>query len=86
MTQLGQVQISATTLPEVVVQLNTILGRLQQGAVICRGLKLDTTRTSAPTAAPGAGDPNLVVVNVAGTVKVYIYDVATGWVVCGTQV
>lgn len=86
MSQLGQVQISATTLPDVVVQLNAILGRLQQGAVIVRGVKMDTTRTTAPTAAPEAGDPNVVVVNIAGTVKLYIYDVATGWVVCGTQV
>lgn len=86
MSQLGQAQISATTLPEVVVQLNTILGRLQQGALVCRGLKLDTTRTTPPTAPPDAGDPNLVAVNVAGTVKLYIYDVAAGWVVCGTQV
>lgn len=85
MSQLGQVQISATTLSDVVVELNAILGRLQQGAIIVRGWKLDTTRTTAPTAAPGAGDPNIVIVNVAGVAKLYIYDVATGWVVCGTQ-
>lgn len=85
MTQFGQVQLTATTLPDLLTQLNAILARLQQGNLILGGLKLDTNRTTAPSAVPGAGDPNLCVVNVGGTVKLYLYDVATGWVVVGTQ-
>lgn len=85
MTQLGQSQFSATTLPDLLTQLNAWVSKLQQGALWIGGIKLDTSRTTAPMGAPGPGDPNVVVVNVAGTVKLYIYD-GTNWVTVGSQV
>lgn len=62
------------------VQLNAILAALQQGSVTLNGLKLDRTRTTAPTTAPGVQDPNLVLVNVAGVWTLYHWNGAA-WAV-----
>ncbi len=70
-------RVDATDLPGLVEQLNGILARLSGGGMLLRGLRLEV-RSAAPSGAPGAGDPNVVIVNVAGTHKLYIYDVATG--------
>lgn len=56
-------------------ELNVFLDRLQTGGLVQYGLKLDAlTRTAAPANAPGTGEPNLVVVNVAGVQTLYIYN------------
>lgn len=81
----GQLRLDAADWPTGRDQLNAILAKLQQGALTLRGLKLDIQLTAAPTGAPGAGDPNVVMVNVAGTVKLYVWTGAA-WVVAGTQV
>lgn len=62
------------------VLLNAILASFQQGGLTLNGLKLDRTRTTAPTVAPGIQDPNLVLVDVAGVWTVYHWD-GTAWVV-----
>lgn len=76
----GARQFTATTLPDLVVQLNTVFGQLQQGGVTLNGLKLDRTRTTAPTTAPGAQDPNLVLVDVAGVWTLYHWN-GSAWAV-----
>lgn len=85
-TTRGALRIVASDLPTVIVELNRILELLQQGGLVQFGLKLDTQTTAVPVDAPTAGQPNLRVVNVAGTHKLYLYNLATGWVVVGTQV
>jgi len=80
----SQVRVTADDWQAGREQINAILSRLQSGALILGGLKLDLSRTSAPADAPGAGDPNFVVVNVAGTFKFYLYD-GTAWIVVGSQ-
>jgi len=80
----SQVRVTADDWQAGREQLNAILSRLQSGALILGGMKLDLSRTSAPTDAPGPGDPNFVVVNVAGTYKFYLYD-GSAWIVVGTQ-
>ena len=82
---LGQVRVTADDWAGGRDQLNAILSRLQSGALILGGLKLDLSRTSAPVGAPGAGDPSLVLVNVGGTWTFYLYD-GTSWIVVGTQI
>ncbi len=68
----------------VVDQMNAVLARLQSGGLLLGGLKLDATRTAAPTDPPGSGDPTCVSVNVGGTVKLYFWTGAA-WIVVGTQ-
>lgn len=67
----GQVQFTATSLPDLLVQLNAFAARVQSASVILRGLKLDTSATVAPTAAPGPGDPNVRAATIAGVVTYY---------------
>lgn len=67
----GQVQFTATTVEDLVVQLNNYASRIQAASLILTGLKLDTSKTVAPTAAPGAGDPNVVARTIAGVVTYY---------------
>lgn len=66
-------------------QLNAILSRLQSGALVLGGFRMDLSRTAAPAAAPGPGDPNTVFVNVAGVFKIYNWD-GTAWIVTGTAI
>jgi hypothetical protein len=78
-------RFTATTAEGLRDQLNTFVERFQTGGLVLYGIKLDdTTRTTAPAAAPATGEPNLVVVNVAGVKTLYLYD-GTSWVVAGTQ-
>lgn len=81
----AQLRIEGDTLEDVLAQLNEFLRRHQTGGLVQSGLKLDAIRSAAPTQAPGPGDPNLLLVNVAGTVKLYLFD-GSAWVVAGTQV
>lgn len=81
---LSQVRVTADDWAGGREQINAILSRLLSGALVAGGLKLDTSRTSAPSAAPGPGDPNLAVATVGGVVKIFIYD-GTSWVAVGTQ-
>lgn len=81
---LGQQQVTATTLPEVVRQINRILGLIQQGGLSLNGLKLDRSRSAAPTGAPGVQDPNLVLVDVGGVITLYIWD-GMNWTPVGSQ-
>ena len=67
----GNVQFTATTLPDLLVQLNTAFARLQAASLILNGVKLDTSNTVAPTSAPGPGDPNVVARTIAGVVTYY---------------
>ncbi len=67
----GQVQFTATTLQDLVVQLNAFASRIQSASLILRGVKLDTSGTVAPTSAPGAGDPNVCARTIAGVVTYY---------------
>lgn len=75
---------SVEDVPSLRRELNLILTKLQGGGVLLGGLKLDTQRTTAPTVAPEAGTPNVVVINVSGTLKMYVWD-GSSWVVVGTQ-
>lgn len=79
----GRYAFTAQTLGDLVQQLNVFAERLQVGGLVQAGLKL-AIRDAAPTEAPAAGTPNLVVVSVAGVVKFYAYD-GSAWVVVGTQ-
>lgn len=72
------------TLAEAVEQANRILAKLQQGGLLMSGLRLDTQRDAAPTAAPGVGESNLRCARIAGVVKYYIWD-GTSWLVVGVQ-
>ena len=72
------------TLAEAVEQVNRILVKLQQGGLLMSGLRLDTQRDAAPTAAPGVGESNLRAARIAGVVKFYIWD-GTSWLVVGVQ-
>lgn len=67
----AQARLDATTLPALVDQLNTLLGRLQSGGLLLNGVRLDTGATSAPTAAPGPNDPLIRAANIAGTWTYY---------------
>lgn len=67
----GNVQFTATDLKDLVVQLNTFAARMQVGSLILGGVKLDTSKTVAPTAAPGPGDPNIVARTIAGVITYY---------------
>lgn len=82
---LSQVRVTADDWAGGREQINAILSRLLSGALIAGGLKLDTSRTSAPSAAPGPGDPNFVCCVIGGTAKLYCWD-GTSWLVVGTQV
>lgn len=78
-------RLTATTVEGLRDELNTFLDRLQTGGLVVYGLKLDNqTRTAAPANAPGTGEPNVVIVNVAGVFTLYIYD-GTNWVTVGSQ-
>lgn len=74
-----------TDVPALRVQLNRLLTDLQVGALLLGGIRLDIQRDTVPVDAPLLGQPNLVAVLVGGVVKLYLYDVSTGWVVVGTQ-
>lgn len=74
----SQMRVSATTLPELVVQLNDLLSRLQGGGMALLGLRLDTLATAAPTAAPQPGDPLVRAATIAGTLTYYHWD-GTSW-------
>ena len=76
-------RIDAVDLADIKAQLNAILERIGNGALQMRGIKL-SARAAAPSDAPGAGDPNIVVVIVGGVAKLYIWTGAA-WVVVGTQ-
>lgn len=80
-TPLRALLISPTvaTLPDLVRELNSILVKLQGGALLLGGLKLDTQRTAAPTDPPEAGSANLLGRNNAGTLEAYWWDGAA-WV------
>lgn len=81
----GRFRIDAREEKGFFAQMQTFLERLTAGGITFSGLRLDVSRTAIPTAAPEAGQPNLVAVNVSGTIKLAIYDKATGWVVVGSQ-
>lgn len=66
-------------------RLNQVLGRLQQASLLLNGLRLDVSRDVVPTTAPGSGDPNLVIVNVASVYTLYIWD-GSVWTAVGLQV
>lgn len=66
-------------------RLNQVLGRLQQASLLLNGLRLDVSRDVVPTTAPGIGDPNLVIVNVASVYTLYIWD-GSVWTAVGLQV
>lgn len=76
-------RVDATDLPGLVEQLNGILARLSGGGMLLRGLRLEV-RSAAPSGAPAAGDPNVVVVSDTGTAELMIWTGAA-WVVVGTQ-
>lgn len=79
-------RFTATTVDGLKAELNTFVERIQVGALVLYGVKFDdTTRTAAPANAPATGEPNLVMVNVAGVKKLYVYD-GTNWLAVGTQV
>lgn len=79
-----QVRVDAEEWATARAQLNAILATLQQGGQLLAGLRLDVSRTAAPSAAPNRGEPNAVLVNVSGTIKLYLWD-GSAWVVVGTQ-
>lgn len=70
---------SVEDVPSLRRELNLILVKLQGGALLLGGLKLDTQRTTVPTAAPESGSPNLVGRNNAGTLEAYWWNGAA-WV------
>lgn len=82
--QRSQVRVDAEEWATARAQLNAILAALQQGGQLLAGLRLDVSRTAAPSAAPGRGEPNTVLVNASGTIKWYVWD-GSAWVVVGTQ-
>lgn len=67
----GQVQFTAQSHEALLVQLNNFAARLQAGSLILGGVKLDTSKTVAPTVAPGPGDPNIVARTIAGVITYY---------------
>lgn len=77
---------SILTIPESVasvgalrVELNKILVKLQGGALLLGGVKLDTQRITVPTAAPESGSSNLIGIDNAGTFEGYWWNGAA-WV------
>lgn len=76
-------RVDASDLPTLVAQINQILERLTVGAAQLRGVRL-TVLDAAPTTAPGAGDPTVVVAVASGTQKLFLWT-GTAWVVVGTQ-
>lgn len=85
MSTVGQFRIDADDWKTGRDQLNAWLARVQAGATVLRGLRLDTQLSAAPSGAPGTGDPNLVLVNTGPTVKLYVWTGAA-WVTVGSQV
>ena len=75
----SQLRIDAKDWPAAQVQLNAILAQLQAGALLLRGVKLDVSATTAPTGAPGPGDPNIRAANIAGT-WTYYHWTGAAWV------
>ena len=67
----SQVRVDATTVAQLVVQLNDLLARLQSGTLGLKGLRLDASSTVAPTAAPAANEPWIRAATIAGTVTYY---------------
>lgn len=85
MTFRQTMRFTATDVAGLKNELNTFMSLLQSGGLVQFGLKLDdTTRTTAPAAAPIAGSPNLCVVNNAGVKTLMIYD-GSAWVSVGSQ-
>jgi hypothetical protein len=58
------------------VEAQAILAKLQGGGLILTGLRLKVW-AAVPTTAPGAGSPNVRLVNDAGTLKFYAWHAAT---------
>lgn len=75
---------TANDLAALRTEVNRILARLQAGGLQLGGLRLDTQRTVAPTVAPPAGAPNVVLVNLSGVITAYVWD-GSAWQVIGTQ-
>ena len=74
MSAIGQLRIDAADWETGKVQLNAILGQLQTGAMILRGVKIDMSSTVAPATAPGPGDPNIRGATIAGVATFYHYN------------
>lgn len=70
---------SVEDVPSLRRELNLILVKLQGGALLLGGLKLDTQRLAVPVDPPSAGTPNLLGVNNAGTLEGYWWNGAV-WV------
>lgn len=74
-----QIDPATKTLPEVIEQLNRLLIQMQNGNLVLDGLRLDTRRNAAPTAAPGIGESNVRMAQVAGVTGLYYWD-GSAWV------
>ena len=72
-------RFTATTLEELLGQVNTYAERHQNGSMAVLGVKLDLQRTAAPVDAPRALEPNLVGATVGGVCKIYWWNGAA-WV------
>lgn len=60
-------------------ELSRLFEAIQNGGLELSGVRLDVLREAVPSTGPDRGQPNLIAVNLAGTITLHIWDGAT-WV------